>query len=293
LPSRANQRLDYSGIDSLEDCLDKKHFKSYPYKIKYEYNSRGFRDLEWPDSVDELKRSVWCVGDSFTVGLGQPFSHTWPQVLAQKLGRNTINISMDGASNQWIARKSVKLINDISPHVIIIHWSYFHRRECEALQAVNNTWNKIYNTIRDPSWPDCYQLAEFQQLPSYIKVEILQQHKLDAAIYCAVHDMEHLDYYVDELRRLHFERWHSDQDNYVDIVNCISNVMNHCKNTTVVHSFIPKACDDNFKSIQNFLDCNQLLYVPEFLKLDFARDGHHYDVVTARYFVDKIIDVLE
>ena len=50
LPSRQNQVWDESGLDSYAACLDKKHFKSYPHKVEYRYNSRGFRDTEWPET---------------------------------------------------------------------------------------------------------------------------------------------------------------------------------------------------------------------------------------------------
>jgi hypothetical protein len=129
LLTRTNQCWDYSGLDSPEECIDKKYFSKYQHKIEYVYNSRGFRDYEWPDSIIDLQESVWCVGDSFTVGLGQPFNHIWPQVLQQKLKKRTINISMDGASNDWIFRRSKQIITEINPKILIIMWSYLHRRE--------------------------------------------------------------------------------------------------------------------------------------------------------------------
>ena len=81
LPTRANQCWAHSGIDSHNFCKDPLHFKSYPYKIEYVYNSRGYRDQEWPESPEQLKNSIWCLGDSFTVGLGSAVSRTWPHVL--------------------------------------------------------------------------------------------------------------------------------------------------------------------------------------------------------------------
>ena len=53
LPSRVNKRWEFSGIDSIEQCLDKNHFKNYPHPITYSYNSRGFRDNEWPESINK------------------------------------------------------------------------------------------------------------------------------------------------------------------------------------------------------------------------------------------------
>ena len=81
LKSRVNMQCNESGIDSYKKCLDRDHFKNFPHAVEYRYNTRGFRDLEWPDDHQELKNAIWCVGDSFTVGIGSPFRHTWPQVL--------------------------------------------------------------------------------------------------------------------------------------------------------------------------------------------------------------------
>jgi len=44
-----------------------------------------------------------------------------------------------------------------------------------------NRWQKFYNDIRDPSWPDCYNEHHFLSLPESIKKEILQ--KFDGAKY--------------------------------------------------------------------------------------------------------------
>ena len=121
----SNQYREYSGLDTLDECWDKEHFLNYPYKVEYQYNSRGFRGPEWPSNLEDI---CWCVGDSFTAGLGVPYHHTWHQVLSSKLKINTINVSMDGASNSWITRKTIDLLK-IKPKNIIIQWSYIHRRE--------------------------------------------------------------------------------------------------------------------------------------------------------------------
>lgn len=161
LASRANQIWQYSGMDCRDNCFDLDHFNSYSYPVEYVYNSRGFRDQEWPETLSE---AIWCFGDSFTVGLGSPQSHTWPHLLAQSADRRTINISMDGASNSWIARKCLRVIREIQPSTIVIQWSYTHRREVEdttlsdedrRLMYINSTAvEDIKNTI------DCIKQIE-------------------------------------------------------------------------------------------------------------------------------------
>ena len=81
---RIGKRIDNTGLDTYESCFDKEHFKNYSKKISYEYNSKGFRDVEWPTDLSDC---IWCIGDSFTEGLGQPFEETWPQVLQKNSGK--------------------------------------------------------------------------------------------------------------------------------------------------------------------------------------------------------------
>lgn len=131
LLSRVNQQWNFSGMDHIDYCADKNHFLSYPYPINYCYNSRGFRDCEWPNSLEQLANAIWCIGDSFTAGIGSPVAHTWPNRLAAKTGRRTINVSMDGASNEWISRVTQQICKQVQPKNIVVMWSYTHRRELE------------------------------------------------------------------------------------------------------------------------------------------------------------------
>lgn len=136
----SNQCLEYSGLDKLEECFDKEHFLNYPYKVEYKYNSRGFRGPEWPSDLSNI---CWCIGDSFTAGLGSPFNHTWHYVLAEKANIQTINISMDGASNSWICRKTIDLLA-IKPKNVVIQWSYIHRRETDNIHDLDEI-RRIYS----------------------------------------------------------------------------------------------------------------------------------------------------
>jgi len=114
------------GIDSLEHCKDITHYKTYTKNITYVYNSLGYRDEEWPA---DLTDTIWCVGDSFTVGLGQPYNETWVKLVEKQSGKRTINVSMNGASNDWIARRVQSILDNFNPSIILIQWSYCHRRE--------------------------------------------------------------------------------------------------------------------------------------------------------------------
>jgi hypothetical protein len=144
LPTFVDSTLDSYGIDSVAECLDKNHFENYPYKVEYKFNDRGFRDEPWPST--DLNNCIWCVGDSFTMGLGSAKEHIWPYVLQEKTNIRTINVSLNGASNTWIARKTLALIETIKPKNIVVQWSYLQRRELEDKSLSDE--NRILSHIK-------------------------------------------------------------------------------------------------------------------------------------------------
>jgi hypothetical protein len=97
--------------------------------IQYIFNSRGFRDAEWPDTTEELREAIWCVGDSNTIGVASALHNTWPHMLQSATGRRCINISMGGASNVWMARQICYILDQLSPTNLVVHWTYLHRTE--------------------------------------------------------------------------------------------------------------------------------------------------------------------
>lgn len=275
LHSRVNARWDYSGLDSIKCCYNKKHFKNYPYPVDYVYNSRGFRDAEWPNSLDELRNAIWCIGDSFTVGLGAPLEHTWPYLLQQQTGRRCINVGMDGASNEWIARKTQSIIEEINPTDIVIMWSYVHRRENKdaslsdedrrihnglgtgleniinfksCVESVNNQYNnikhttipfaftgsdineliRIFNVVKDVSWPAVTNCADFFNLPTHI--------------------INELDVVLNEY------------DNMLELTEAIK-ITDYCK------------------SVYKIIEVTQI---------DYARDFHHFDKLTSQWLINQI-----
>lgn len=232
IPSLTNQHVDYRGRDTIETCNDLKHFNSYPHKIEYFFNSRGFRDAEWPDSVEELQKCVWCIGDSATMGIGNPFNHAWPKILEERTGIRTIVVALEGGSNDWISRRCVTVLKEIKPQHLVIHWSFSHRREDSNISL------------------------------------------------------------SDEDRRLYFVNvsWKEDTKNMLD---CILNVESNSAATQVIHSVVPGFINENGRKLFNMtLDKNVKYNIPEFEKLDLARDSYHYDIITATKFVNQIVDQL-
>lgn len=280
LPSRQNKVWEYSGMDSAHYCLDKKHFKSYPHKIQYEYNSRGFRDTEWPE---DLINSIWCFGDSFTVGLGSPLSHTWVNILQSKINKRCINVSLDGASNKWIARKVLQVLDEIQPNTIVIQWSYLHRDESPM------------TNLHDEGRRTDYLVAE-----DYDQLVFLFNDLIDQI----------------ETAKGNTQIIHSFIPNSISIIDLVKegNRFKHMWQgfAGASWSLFPQSLTEfksinqltinelhNIKEYDNFLNYFQLLEnmqvilsVPELRRLDVARDGHHYDVITATKFVDQLVDLI-
>jgi hypothetical protein len=303
-----NQQMEYTGIDSLESCIDKKHFKNYPHTVKYQYNDRGYRDQAWPTTITELENSVWCFGDSFTVGLSAPVEHTWPWLLGQQMNKRTINVSMDGASNNWIARKVKDLVTTISPKTIVLHWSYLHRREktqtestADVIAGFDAEWKRFYNTIRDPSWPVCESYRDFGSLPERIQTEILNDHYNPLMHRWFNPQGQNMEIIPDESLRAFCSSEPSDDetDDVNNLIQCIDLVeKTKSKNTRIIHSFIPyffgvPRSSSTFMSVFQQLNNMKVEYVPSFHQLDMARDGHHYDIKTAEFLVQQLIDILD
>jgi hypothetical protein len=278
LPSRVNQLWYHSGMDSEDLCRTPGHWRSYPHQVEYRYNNRGYRDESWPDNLRALQDAVWCVGDSFTVGIGSPRAHTWSHVLQQRTGIRTINVSMDGASNNWIARKAVRVLKQVMPKTMVLHWSFLNRREQDIESALDQKWKNFYNDIRDTSWPAC-ERTQYNQLPDHIRTEIEN-----------IHGGWNNSYVPDDYRIMQQVKC-TDQDDVDNTLACIQMVNALGGQCRIIHSFVPEFEPEHLKGTVA-LQCKGAV-VPEFKVLDLARDGYHYDVLTSQAFVDQLVPLLK
>ena len=251
LPQTANQHWSESGLDSANNCFDPRHFTTYPWPVEYCYNSRGFRDKEWPN---DLANAVWCIGDSFTVGIGVPWLHTWPQVIEQKTKHRTVNISMDGASNAWIARQARLILNNIQPRLCVIQWSFLHRTENNRFKKLHHTAASADPALNIPEWRELCE--EFSQHSTVIQSVIP-----DAA---------------PGINRKEAEGWwwNLRQANWPEILP-----ESPPNNITV-----PEQFHHHWQLQSILMDCNVSLVQ----RKDLARDGFHYDKQSAESFVDTI-----
>jgi len=278
LPSRVHQRWQYSGLDSPETCLDKKHFESYPYTIEYCYNSRGYRDQEWPAELDELQNAIWCVGDSFTVGLGNPIEHTWAYLLQQHTGRRTINVGMDGASNEWMARKIKRLVEVIAPKIIMVQWSYFARRE--ATIGHNDEEKRMaHDMVRLSADED---IENFKNCVLKTKQISKNCQIINSIIPGAAPGID--------IKEIHGWWYNDRQFNWPNtfpklLADISTDILEQLTKKQQFSKYF------NHYMLQDFIKNNNMIVVDqtdEFSNKELARDGHHYDIITATKFIKKL-----
>jgi hypothetical protein len=271
IANRVNKCMLTSGMDSLQYCKDVNHYTSFPHEIIYQYNSRGFRDTEWPESFDDLQNAIWCVGDSFTVGIGNPLSDTWVNILQRTTNRRCINISLEGASNAWIARKTIEVINTINPENIIIHWSYLSRGESEDTSLSDEDRRIPIAYVEDKDMIDNFlNLVTTTRHPSVIQSVIPKYTPDYAALWPPVRGVD----------------WpESPPISLYEFNNLPPSILNE------LESFKLKATIKEFAKLSEGIGS-----IPKFIKefpiLDYGRDKHHYGRLTATYFVNQLLEFI-
>ena len=189
IPYYSNLNCTTLGLDSIEHCFNKKHYTTYPDNINYSFNEIGYRH----NSIKNYQgNEILAVGDSFTLGLGVNQSDCWSSQLENMLNYPVLNFSLNGASNDWIARKIKDLLKIFKPKCVIAHYSFSHRRErpwpdwndderteCDPLYSIEenfNNWYTNFNLINSygvpvvhsfiPDWHD--QPVDYTQLSGSI-----------------------------------------------------------------------------------------------------------------------------
>lgn len=154
IPEYVNLECNTIGLDSLEHCFDKKHFKQYE-PVSYRFNELGYRHR----SRDQYQgNEILVIGDSFTLGLGVNQADTWPEQLSRLLDYPVLNFSLNGASNDWIARKTSVLLEYFQPRCVIVHYSFSHRRELDR-----SDWTDSERTLCEANHSNEENLQNWQK----------------------------------------------------------------------------------------------------------------------------------
>lgn len=283
--SRANQHWTYSGIDSPEYCQDSKFFDQYPHEVRYDYNSRGYRDHEWPDDHQQLKDSIWCVGDSFTVGIGQPFAHIWPQQLEARTGRRCINISMDGASNDWIYRVCANIVTAIQPRDLVVMWSFTHRRELDK-PDIDDENRRIWYS-QDSTEQDRNRWIVLSNQLGNLDCNVVQLTVPDFD--SAVEHHDPLSMVEHDWNRIKDHNWPPCPRNLDEFQNLPEHIKEELQNLHGCYWAMRgqlAAANGMAMVTGDRILANPVIHVHE--KLDLARDHYHFGILTSQWAVDKV-----
>jgi hypothetical protein len=211
------------------------------------------------------------VGDSATVGVGSPIDHTWCKILENKTQRRTINVSMDGASNQWMCRWAQQIHEQINPANMVIMWSYLHRRE-DPNVALTDEFRRIWNT-RSTVEED---LEDFKQCVLALKLIKGVQHFV-------VPGANQYEHWLNIWKQVAGESWPEQPLTVKDFLNLPEFVLKEMKEFGVYKKlYLATEANEQFR-----LFCKeQQIHIVEVL--DLARDGHHFDQLTSVCIVDQM-----
>ena len=281
LGTRANVVAATHDVDNLADCQDQQHWRKFSDDVRYVFNSRGFRDAEWPDDYEELSQAIWCLGDSYTVGVGSAYHNTWPQILQQVTGRRCINVSMGGASNVWIARQAFDIVHTISPKTMVIQWSYLHRDEISDVSLSDEQRRIPY--INDISTQA--QLRHFTN--SIDSLRNVTTKIVHAFVPNAIPDWP-TDQLVTDWENIRGSDWPT----------CCPQTVHEFQNLpkSILHELQEFQLYDVYRNAVTVHDgITEILkkpFLPPLILSDLARDGYHYDVKTATGFVADVVKLI-
>jgi len=270
IPSLVQRCFKTYAPDSFWSSRNRWHYLRYPHKITYQFNSRGFRDQEWPT---DLKNAVWCLGDSVTVGIGSPLEHTWPGQLSKLSARRTINLGIRGTNNQAIAEMANTVLREVQPKNMIIIWSFLERRPIDTSDLLRDVHSRRLIA------PNIDHIRYFEQCLNLI------DHNNTNIIHafvpnCFPMHCNTINHLWDKLRG---PDWPSVPQYPSEIPDWVR---------AELEEF------NVLEDVDNALYFNQVLSnIPrnlgEIATQDLARDGYHFDIVTAQALAHQMISHLD
>jgi hypothetical protein len=148
----ASQKVKWLGDDTLEKYKLRGGHPLYDENdIIYSFNSLGYRCPEF-DLVASIR--IVAIGCSYVLGVGLPQRAVFHELFAEKLRamvtpRSVVvwNLGWGGASNDYISRMLYFAVPTLNPHIVLINFTHFSRREYISVQ---NRYVK-YNSSSSPS----------------------------------------------------------------------------------------------------------------------------------------------
>lgn len=112
---------------------------------EWKLNSHGFRTVEF-DEIDFTQPRALAMGCSHTMGDGNKFEYSWPEVLKEKINfSQIINLGQFGASSDYVVRILPNCLQYFKPTNIFIFWPDYARFEINE----NGRYRQIVPTSED------------------------------------------------------------------------------------------------------------------------------------------------
>jgi hypothetical protein len=192
-------------------------------------------------------------------------------LLQQQTGRRVINVSMDGASNNWIARRTARIQKEINPTNIVIMWSYVHRREHKDCN-LDDEHRRIHAT-KSTEFEDIVNLKNCVKMIKHNNVI-----QLTIPNYSTILNFQNI---WNEIRG---PDWPLTGPTTVD-------------GLMLLPDFVQCELKEDFKlwtKLQQSIELSNIISgltnnIINVNRLDLARDGHHFDIVTAQWVVDQTV----
>jgi hypothetical protein len=182
---------------------------------------------------------------------------------------------MDGASNTWILRKANELLDQLQPKAIVIHLSYIHRGENpnDSLSDHDRRQFVKAGEIHTPLWISQLQhsILKLNQRCGHTKI-----------VYSFIPGWAVEKTFAHEWAKIAGADW-GPVPQSLDAWQSVS--------STVEKELVEFGSRDLFLNWAQLLD-SMPLFVPEFEIQDWARDHHHYGLVTAENFALSVAQLL-
>jgi hypothetical protein len=177
---------------------------------------------------------------------------------------------LDGASNNWISRICDKIVNEINPTKLVVMWSYTERRELPDTSVTDEYRRTQHVTVSDEqnwhNFMNCLMSVK-SAMPHSVHFCIPQFHR-------QIIDLER------SWQDLRGHDWPLDPPRSVAQLESLP--------PWLVHEL--KTLHQSYDTIETSLILTNLLNqicVTEVQRKDFARDRHHFGVVTAGWVAQQ------
>jgi hypothetical protein len=185
---------------------------------------------------------------------------------------------MDGASNEWMARKIKRIVEAIAPKTIVVQWSYFTRRE---LPSNTDDEKRImqYNPL---------------QLEDEINIENFKNCVLETTKICKncqiINSIIPDAFSGIDVKEVQGWWWGDKESSWpaelpLLFTDISSDILQQLKKKQQYNKYFIHY------TLQDFIKNNNMILVDqldEFFVKDLARDGHHYGIATVTKFVNEV-----